>query len=100
MQPRPYAILATAAIAADSDAEAERTAASAQLHYVRRTQGEYLPLESPEAAAAYPSTAVDRERGARRRAGLAMGSARPVKDRLLAWAEATGADELMITSMI
>jgi luciferase family oxidoreductase group 1 len=100
MQPRPYAILATAAIAADSDAEAERIAASAQLHYVRRAQGEYLPLESPEAAVAYPYTAVDRERMARQRTRLAIGSARAVKDRLLALARATRADELMITTMI
>jgi len=100
MQPRPYAILATAAIAADSDAEAERIAASAQLHYVRRAQGEYLPLESPEAAAAYRYTAVDRERMTHQRARLAIGSALTVKDRLLALAEATRADELMITSMI
>jgi len=48
---RPHAILGTAAIAADADAQAERIAASAELHYVRRAQGEYLPLESPEAAA-------------------------------------------------
>jgi luciferase family oxidoreductase group 1 len=100
MLPRPYAILATAAIAADSDAEAERIAASAQLHYVRRAQGEYLPLESPEAAAAYPYTAVDRERMTRQRARLAIGSALTVKDRLLTLAEATRADELMITTMI
>jgi alkanesulfonate monooxygenase SsuD/methylene tetrahydromethanopterin reductase-like flavin-dependent oxidoreductase (luciferase family) len=100
MQPRPYAILATAAIAADSDAEAERIAASAQLHYVRRAQGEYQPLESPETAAAYPYTAVDRERMAHQRTRLAIGSARAVKDRLLALAQATRADELMITTMI
>src|SRR5215831_10301537 len=100
MQRQPYAILATAAIAADSDAEAERIAASAQLHYVRRAQGEYLPLESPEAAAAYPYTAVDRERMARQRARLTVGSALTVKDRLLALAEATRADELMITTMV
>ena len=100
MQSQPYAILATAAIAADSDAEAERMAASAQLHYVRRAQGEYLPLESPEAAAAYPYTAVDRERMARQRARLAIGSALTVKDRLLALAAATRADEFMITTMI
>jgi len=99
-QPQPYAILATAAIAADSDAEAERLAASAQLHYVRRAQGEYLPLESPEAAAAYPYTAVDRERMARQRARLAIGSAITVRGRLLALAEATRADELMITTMV
>ena len=100
MLPRPHAILATAAIAAGSDAEAERIATSAQLHYVRRAQGEYLPLESPEAAATYPYTAVDRERVAHQRACLAIGSAHAVKDRLLALAEATRADELMITTMI
>jgi luciferase family oxidoreductase group 1 len=97
---RPYAILATAAIAADSDAEAELIAASAQLHYVRRAKGEYLPLESPEAAAAYPYTPADRERMARQRARLAVGSATTVKDRLLALAEAARADELMITTMV
>jgi luciferase family oxidoreductase group 1 len=100
MQPRPYAILATAAIAADSDVEAERIAASAQLHYVRRAQGEYMPLESPEAAAAYPYTAADRKRMERQRARLAIGCALTVKDRLIALAEATRADELMITTMV
>jgi luciferase family oxidoreductase group 1 len=100
MLPQPCAILATAAIAADSDAEAEHIAASAQLHYVRRAKGEYLPLESPEAAAAYPYTSVDRERMARQRARLAVGSALTVKNRLLALAVATRADELMVTTMI
>jgi luciferase family oxidoreductase group 1 len=100
MLPQPYAILATAAIAADSDTEAERIATSAQLHYVRRAKGEYLPLESPEAAAAYPYTAMDRERIVRQRARLAIGSARTVKDRLLDLAESTRADEIMITTMI
>jgi luciferase family oxidoreductase group 1 len=97
---QPHAILATAAIAADSDAEAERIAASAQLHYVRRAKGEYLPLESPEAAAAYPYTAADRERMTRQRARLAVGSALTVKDRLLVLAEATQANEIMITTMV
>ena len=41
-------------IAADTDAEAERIASSADLHYARRAKGEYLPLASPEEAAAYP----------------------------------------------
>jgi luciferase family oxidoreductase group 1 len=100
MLPRPYAILATAAIAADSDGEAERIAASAQLHYVRRANGEYLPLESPEAAAAYPYTPIDRERLARHRARLAIGSAATVKDRLLSLVQAARADELMITTMV
>jgi luciferase family oxidoreductase group 1 len=97
---QPYAILATAAIAADSDAEAERIAASAELHYVRRAKGEYLPLESPEAAAVYPYSAVDRERMARHRARLAIGSALTVKNRLLSLAAATRADEVMLTTMV
>src|SRR5271170_393654 len=96
----PYAILGTAAIAADTDAEAERIAVSADLHYARRAKGEYLPLASPEEAAAYPYTPIDRERMARHRARLVVGGIDRVKDRLLALAEATRADELMITTMV
>ena len=66
----PYAILGTAAIAADSDAEAERLASSADLHYARRAKGEYLPLASPEEAAAYPYTPIDRAASR----GIARGS--------------------------
>ena len=96
----PYAILGTAAIAADTDAEAERIAASADLHFVRRAKGEYLPLASPEEAAAYPYTAIDRERIGRYRTRLVVGGIARVKERLLALAEATRADELMITTMV
>jgi luciferase family oxidoreductase group 1 len=97
---QPHAILAAAAIAADSDAEADRIATSAQLHYVRRAKGEYLQLESPEAAAAYPYTPSDRQRMTAQRARLAVGSAATVKERLRSLAEATRADELMITTMV
>ena len=97
---QPYAILGMAAIAADTDAEAERIAASADLHYVRRAKGEYLPLASPEEAAAYPYTPIDRERMARQRTRLVVGGIGRVKDRLLALVEATRADELMITTMV
>jgi luciferase family oxidoreductase group 1 len=96
----PYAILGTAAIAADTDAEAERIALSADLHYARRAKGEYLPLASPEAAAAYPYTPADRERMARYRARLVVGGIDRVKERLFALIETTHADELMITTMV
>ena len=96
----PYAILGTAVIAADTDAQAERIAASADLHYARRAQGEYLPLASPEEAAAYPYTPIDRERIGRQRTRLVVGGIARVKERLLALVEATRADEIMITSMI
>jgi alkanesulfonate monooxygenase SsuD/methylene tetrahydromethanopterin reductase-like flavin-dependent oxidoreductase (luciferase family) len=97
---RPYAILAAAVIAAESDAEAERIAASADLNFVNRSKGEYLPLASPAEAAAYPYTPVDRERLARHRARLLVGGIDSVKRRLLALIEATRADELMITTTV
>src|SRR5579862_2577650 len=96
----PYAILGTAVIAADTDTEAERIAASAELHYVRRAKGEYLPLASPEEAQAYPYTPIDRERMARQRTRLVIGGIARVKGRLHALIEATRADELMITTMV
>jgi len=96
----PYSILATAVIAADSDAEAERIAASADLHYARRGKGEYAPLVSPEEAAAYPYAPIDRERIARHRARLIVGGVETVKSRLLQLIESTRADELMATTMV
>lgn len=96
----PYAILGTAVIAADSDAEAERIAASADLHYARRAKGEYAPLASPQEAAAYPYAPIDRERIARHRARLIVGAVETVKNRLLQLIESTRADELMVTTMV
>jgi luciferase family oxidoreductase group 1 len=97
---QPYAILGTAVIAAETDEIAERIAASADLHYARRAKGEYAPLASPEEAASYSYTPVDRERIARQRTRLVVGGVERVKDRLLALTEATRADELMITTMV
>ena len=96
----PCAILGTAVIAADTDAEAERIASSADLHYARRAQGEYLPLASPEEAMAYPYTPIDRERIGRQRTRLVVGGIGRVKERLATMIEATHADELMVTTMV
>jgi luciferase family oxidoreductase group 1 len=98
--PEPRAILAVAAIAADSEAEAERIASSADLHFVRRARGEFEPLASPEEAAAFPYAPVDRQWIARQRERLVVGSADQVKGRLLALLQAASADELMITTMV
>jgi luciferase family oxidoreductase group 1 len=96
----PYAILGAAVIAADTDAEAERIGSSAELHFVRRAKGEYAPLASPEEAAAYPYSPIDRERIARHRTRLIVGGIERVKERLLSLIESTQADELMVTSMV
>jgi luciferase family oxidoreductase group 1 len=96
----PYAILGAAVIAADTDAEAERIGSSAELHFVRRAKGEYAPLASPEEAAAYPYTPIDRERMARQRTRVIIGGIERVKERLESLIESTRADELMVTSMV
>jgi luciferase family oxidoreductase group 1 len=96
----PYAILGVAAICAETDAEADRLALSADLHYVRRAKGEYLELASPEEAAAYPYTPLDRQRIEHNRARLIVGAPTTVKERLVSLIEACKADEIMITSMV
>jgi luciferase family oxidoreductase group 1 len=96
----PYAILATHVVCADTDAEAERLATTVELNFVRRAKGEYLPLASPEEAASYDYTPVDKARIAQNRSRLTVGSPATVKARLEPLIAATQADELMVTAMI
>jgi luciferase family oxidoreductase group 1 len=96
----PHAILACAAVCADTDAEADRLASTIDLNFVRRGRGEYLPLESPEVAAAYPYSPAERGLIARNRGRLFVGSKASVRERLAPMIEATKADEVMITTMI
>ncbi len=98
--PAPHAILAAALVTADSDADAERLAATVDLNFVRRSKGEYLPLASPGEAAAYPYTPIDRERIKYNRTRLFVGAPATVRARLDPLLAATQADELMITTMI
>ena len=97
---RPHAILGIAAVAADSDAEAERLAATIDLNSVRRAKGEYLPLASPEEAAAYDYSPIDRERIRQGRARVFVGTPQTIMKRLAPFIAATQADEVMITTMI
>ncbi len=96
----PYAILACAAVCADSDAEAERLASTIDLNFVRRRRGEYAPLASPEEALAYPYSPAERALIARNRARLFVGSKATVLARLTPLIAATRADEVMVTTML
>lgn len=97
---RPYAILATHVVCADTDEEAERLAMTVALNFVRRAKGEYLPLASPDEATAYDYTPADRARIAQNRTRLSVGSPATVKAQLAPLIEATQADELMVTTMV
>src|SRR5215813_128444 len=96
----PFAILATHVVCADTDAEAERLASTVDLNFVRRAKGEFQPLSSPDEAAAYDYTPIDRARIARNRERVAIGSPATVKAKLAPLIERTKADELMVTSML
>ena len=100
MHAKPFAILGTHVVCADTDEEAERLAKTVDLNIVRRAKGEYLPLASPEDAEAYDYADVDRARIAKNRSKLAVGAPATVKARLTPLLEATQADELMVTTMI
>jgi len=96
----PYAILACAAVCADSEAEAQRLVSTIDLNFVRRSHGEYLPLASPEEAAAYPYSPAERGLIARNRRRLFVGTTATVLESLSEMAAATKADEVMITTMV
>jgi luciferase family oxidoreductase group 1 len=97
---KPLAILALHVVCADTDAEAERLAGTVDLNFVRRAKGEYLPLASPDEAAAYDYAPADRARIAQSRTRMSVGAPATVKARLMPLIEATQAQELMVTSMI
>jgi luciferase family oxidoreductase group 1 len=92
----PHSILAVAAVAAETDAEAERLAASMDLNRLRRDRGQHLPLPSTEEALAYPYTDAERAAIARNRTRLFVGSPATVMAKLQPMIDASQADELMI----
>jgi luciferase family oxidoreductase group 1 len=97
---KPYAILATHVVCAETDKEADRLTRTIDLRNVRRAKGEYLPLASPEEAAAYDYSPTDRARIAQSRHRMSVGSPATVRAKLMPLIEATQAQELMVTTMI
>ncbi|HET6467738.1 MAG TPA: LLM class flavin-dependent oxidoreductase [Geminicoccaceae bacterium] len=97
---RPHAILATAAVCADTDAEAERLASTVDWGHVRRARGEYGPLASPEEALAHAYTPAEEASRRANRARVYVGSPERVRSDLGAFAARLGADEIMVMSAI
>jgi luciferase family oxidoreductase group 1 len=97
---KPSAILATHVVCADTDAAAERLALTSDLNIVRRAKGQFLPLASPEEAAAYDYTPVDHAQIAHNRARMTVGAPATIKAKLAPLLAATQADELMVTTLV
>ncbi len=97
---QPYAMVAVSAICADTDERAEWLSGPAALSFLRLRSGQPQPLASPEEAAAYPYTPREREFAQDRFADQAVGSPETVRRQLAGLLEWTGADELMLTTMV
>src|SRR5690242_3054666 len=96
----PHGILAVAAVAAETDAEAEKLASSMDLNRLRRDRGQYLPLPSVEEALAYHYSEAERASVMRNRSRLFVGSPATIMTKLQPMIAASQPDELMIITAV
>lgn len=98
--PEPKVIVATSVVCAETDEQAEELTSSMGLAWVNLRSGRSAPLPSPEEARAYRFNAMEKAIAQESRSRVTAGSPALVREKLLRLAEATGADELMITSIV
>jgi len=98
--PEPYAMVAVQVVVADSDETAERLVLPGALSFLQLRQNNPIPLPTVEEAAAYPWTPQERAFAAERYEQQAVGSVATVRSRLASLLTTTGADELMVTTMV
>ncbi|MFF9636184.1 LLM class flavin-dependent oxidoreductase [Streptomyces bacillaris] len=94
----PYALIGVSALAADEEAEARRQVLTGALSMVRLRTGRPGLIPSPEEAAAYGFSPMEREFVDGWLANVVHGTADEVRTGLDDLAKRTGADELMITA--
>jgi luciferase family oxidoreductase group 1 len=97
---QPHALIAANVICAETDERARYLAGPSALSFLRLRTGRPGPLPSPEEAAAYPYTDLDREIIASRQSSAIVGSPDTVRRGLAELLDATDADELMITAQL
>ena len=96
--PKPQATICVWALAADTEAEARRLAASREHSRVLRDVGIREALVTPEEAAAYPYTAAQRAKIESMRAKAFVGTAEQVKTRLTELARSLELEELVVVT--
>ena len=95
---QPYSMIATSVLAAETDAQARRLALPGALQFLRLRQGDPGLVPTPEEAAAYPYTPQEQLFVDDRLAGQIIGSPATVRDGVRELVDATGVDELMVTT--
>ncbi len=96
--PKPYSAIAVSALAAETQAEATRLFTSREAWRAEFERGRFVPLPTPEEAAAYPFTEADLQRQAAIRARAAIGTPDLVARVLTETAAAHAADEVIIVT--
>jgi luciferase family oxidoreductase group 1 len=92
----PHAALGVFALAADTEAEAQRLFTSRALWRLHRDRGTYPPLPSVEEAEAHPYTEAERAQVKRMRARALVGAPEQVRAKLEALAAELGAAEIAV----
>ena len=98
--PEPYAMVCVSVIAAEDDDKARFIAGSGALSFLQLRQGKPGRVPSPEDAAAYPYSDIERHFVEDRLSNQVIGGPDTVLKGLTALREATQADELMITTLV
>jgi luciferase family oxidoreductase group 1 len=97
---QPYAMVGVAVVCAETDEEARRIHAPAVLSFLRLRSGRPSTLPSPEEAEAHVYSPSEWEFVQTWTAAHVVGSPAAVRDGLAALKQETGADELMLTTMV
>ena len=97
---RPHVIIGVSVICAPTDEEAEFQATSTDLAWVRLHRREFLPIPSPEEASAHEFSPQERVVVEMNRQRHFIGTPPKVASLVRQIADATEADEIMVTSMI
>jgi luciferase family oxidoreductase group 1 len=94
----PYVMLGVSVFCADTEDEARRMASSQELSFLQLRTGRPGPLPSPEQAANYPYTSLDRQLMEQRGQHTVVGDPKQVAEQLTELVARTGAQELMVTT--
>lgn len=97
---RPHVIITAPVVCAETDAHAEYLASSIILRWVLLRTGRAGPIPSPEEAMAYRYSPMEQRLAQQYRSRLFIGSAATVRARIAQHVEETGADEVMVVTVI
>ncbi|MFG1796024.1 LLM class flavin-dependent oxidoreductase [Nocardia sp. NPDC049149] len=97
---RPHAMIAVAAVVADTDEQADVLALPRELAFLQLAAGRPQALPTPEQAAAFPIGARERHFIEQRREGQLLGSPETVRQQLDDLFARTRPDEIMLNTLV